>query len=103
MHISMMAQQQKELLEQQAAVIQAGTAKVLAAAQNEMIEHLRVKQKEDDSRVMRLMTRLGELKMALKQERIKCLKFEKDLLKERQNKRRAPNSPEEAPDGRRAP
>jgi hypothetical protein len=39
MHISMMAQQQKELLEQQAAVIQAGTDKVLAA-QNEMIEHL---------------------------------------------------------------
>jgi hypothetical protein len=38
MHISMMAQQQKELLERQAAAIQEGMDKVLAA-QNEMIEH----------------------------------------------------------------
>jgi hypothetical protein len=51
MHISMMAQQQKELLERQAAAIQEGTDKVLAA-QQEMIEHLRTKQKENDSRVM---------------------------------------------------
>jgi hypothetical protein len=85
MHISMMAQQQKELLKRQAAAIQEGTDKVLAA-QNEMIEHLRTKQKEatakqkeDNSRVMLLMTMLGELETALKQEKIRCLMFEKDL------------------------
>ncbi len=59
----MMAQQQKELLERQAAAIQEGTDKFLAA-QNEMIEHLRTKQREDDSRVMLLMTKLGELETA---------------------------------------
>ena len=79
MHISMMAQQQKELMERQAAAIQEGTDKVLAA-QNEVIEHLRTKQKEDDSRVMLLMTKLGELKTALKQKNIRCLEFEKNLL-----------------------
>jgi hypothetical protein len=113
MHISMMAQQ-KELLEQQAAVIQAGTDTVLAA-QKEMIEHLRMKQEEDATKekedmvnrsmreeMTQLMTRLEELEMALKMERIKCLEFEKDLLQERENKRRAQISPEEAPDGRRA-
>ncbi len=51
---------------------------------------------------MLLMTKLGELETALKHERIRCLEFEKGLLQERQNKRRAMNSPEEAPDGRRA-
>ncbi len=101
MHISMMAQQQKELLERQAAAIQEGTYKVLAA-QQEMIEHLRTKQKENDARVKLLMTKLGELETTLKHEKIRCLKFEKDLLQERQNKRRAMNSPEEAPDGCRA-
>ncbi len=96
-----MAQQQKELLERQAAAIQEGTDKVLAA-QQDMIKHLRTKQKEDDARVMLLMTKLGELETALKHEKIRCLEFEKDLLQERQNKRRTTNSPEEAPDGRRA-
>jgi hypothetical protein len=85
------------------------------AAQNEMIEHLRMKQEEGTTKekvdmvsssmkeeMMQLMTRLGELEMALKMERIKCLEFEKDLLQERQNKRRALSSREEAPDGRRA-
>ena len=48
MHISMMAQQQKELMELQAAAIQEGTDKVLAA-QQEMIEHLRTKQQNKDA------------------------------------------------------
>ncbi len=75
-----MAQQQKELMERQAAAIEEGTDKVLEA-QQEMIEHLRTKQKEDDARVMLLMTKLGELETALKHERIRCLEFEKDWLR----------------------
>jgi hypothetical protein len=98
-HINMMAQQQKELLEQQAAAIQAGTDKVLAA-QNAMILAMGTKLKEDDSRVKELLARLTELEMALKREKIRSLEFEKDLLIKRQNKRRAIHSPEEAPGGK---
>jgi hypothetical protein len=45
-HISLMAQQQKELLEQQAATIQAGTDKALAV-QNAMLKAMELKQKEN--------------------------------------------------------
>ena len=72
-HISYVAQQQKELLEQQAATIQAGTDKVLAA-QNAMILAMETKQKEsqkeNDSRVKELMARLAEMEMELKREKI---------------------------------
>ena len=95
-HISLMAQQQKELLEQQAATIQAGTDKVLAA-QNAILKAMESKQKknqkENDSRVRELMDRLAEVEMALKREK---MKFEAALMIERQNKRRAIDSPEEA-------
>ncbi len=94
-----MAQQQKELLEQQASTIQAGTDKVLAA-QNAMLKAMESKQKENkkenDSRVRELMDRLAEVEMALKREKIKSLEFEAALVIERQNKRRAIDSPEEA-------
>jgi hypothetical protein len=102
-HINFMAHQQKELLEQQAATIQAGTEKVLAA-QNAMIESMELKQKENqkesDSRVRELMERLAEMEMALRREKVKCLEFEAALVIERQNKRRAVDSPEEARGGK---
>ncbi len=97
------AHQQKELLEQQAATIQAGTEKVLAA-QNAMIESMELKQKENqkdsDSRVRELMERLAEVEMALRREKVKCLEFEAALVIECQNKRRAVGSPEEARGGK---
>ncbi len=99
-HISLMAQQQKELLEQQAATIQAGTDKV-RAAQNAMLKAMESKQKENqkenDFRVRELMDRLAEVEMALKREK---MKFEAALMIERQNKRRAIDSPEEARGGK---
>jgi hypothetical protein len=42
------------------------------------------------------MNRLAEVEMALKREKIKSLEFEAALVIERQNKRRAIDSPEEA-------
>ena len=102
-HISYVAQQQKELLEQQAATIQAGTDKVLAA-QNAMILAMETKQKEsqkeNDSRVKELMARLVEMEMELKREKIMRLEFEAALAIERQNKRRAIDSPENARGGK---
>jgi hypothetical protein len=102
-HINFMAQQQKELLEQQAATIQAGTEKVLAA-QEAMLRVMESKQKENqrenDSRVQELMERLAEVEMALRREKVRSLEFEAALAMERQNKRRAMDSPEEAPVGK---
>jgi hypothetical protein len=102
-HLNFMAHQQKELLEQQRATIQAGTEKVLAA-QNAMMESMESKQKENqkesDARVKELMERLAEVEMALKREKVKCLEFEAALAIERQNKRRAVDSPEEARGGK---
>jgi hypothetical protein len=98
-NINYMAQQQKELLEQQAATIQAGTDMVLAA-QKQMLETMEAKQKEslkeNDSRVRELMAKLTSMEVALATERIKCLEFEAALVIERQNKRRASSSPENA-------
>ncbi len=89
-HINYMAQQQKELLEQQAATIQTGTDMVLAA-QKRMLETMETKQKEsqreNDSRVKELMEKLTAMEMALAMEKIKCLEFEAALVIERQNKR----------------
>ncbi len=80
--INYMAQQQKELLEQQAATIQAGTDMVLAA-QKQMLETMEAKQKEslkeNDSRVRELMAKLTSMEVALAKERIKCLEFEAAL------------------------
>ncbi len=98
-----MAQQQKELLEQQAAIIQAGTDMVLAV-QKQMLESMESKQKEspkeNDSRVRELMAKLTSMEVALATERIKCLEFEAALAIERRNKRRATNSPEDARGGK---
>ena len=102
-HINYMAQQQKELLEQQAATIQAGTDMVLAA-QKTMLETMESKQKENqrenDSRVRELMEKLAEMEMTLTKEKIRCLEFEAALTIERQNKRRAIDSPEDARGGK---
>jgi hypothetical protein len=57
-------------------------------------------QKESDARVKELMERLAEVEMALKREKVKCLEFEAALAIERQNKRRAVDSPEEARGGK---
>ena len=98
-HFNYAAQQQKELLEQQAATIQAGTELVLAA-QKRMLETMDAKQQEsqkvNDSRVAELMERLTAMEMALTREKVKCLEFEAALAIERQNKRRATHSPENA-------
>ncbi len=102
-NINYMAQQQKELLEQQAATIQAGTDIVLAA-QKQMLETMEAKQKEslkeNDSHVRELMAKLTSMEVALATERIKCLEFEAALMIERQNKRRASSSPEDARGGK---
>jgi hypothetical protein len=102
-NINYMAQQQKELLEQQAATIQAGTDMVLAA-QKQMLETMEAKQKEslkeNDSRVRELMAKLTSMEVALAKERIKCLEFEAALAIERQNKRRASSPPENARGGK---
>jgi hypothetical protein len=102
-NINYMAQQQKELLEQQAATIQAGTDMVLAA-QKRMLEAMEARQKEslkqNDSRVRELMARLTQMEVALATEKIKCLEFEAALAIERQNKRRASSSPENSRGGK---
>jgi hypothetical protein len=102
-NINYMAQQQKELLERQAATIQAGTDMVLAA-QKQMIEAMEAKQseslKQNDSHVRELMARLTQMEVALATEKIKCLEFEAALAIERQNKRRASSPPENARGGK---
>ena len=94
-HINYAAQQQKELLEQQAATIQAGTSQLLEA-QKKMMETMDTRQfqsqRENDSRVTELMARLSAMEIALAREKVKCLEFEAALVIERQNKRRATNS-----------
>jgi hypothetical protein len=100
LHINIMAQQQKELLGKQAAAIQEGTDKVLAA-QNALILGMQTKLKEDNSRVKELLARLTDLELALKVEKIKSMEFQRNLLVERQHKRRALHSPEEAPGERK--
>jgi hypothetical protein len=73
---------------------------MVLSAQKKILETMETKQKEDqrenDSRVKELMEKLTAVEMALTMERIRCLEFEAALTIERQNKRRAIDSPEDA-------
>jgi hypothetical protein len=77
---------------------------MVLAAQKQMLETMEAKQKEslkkNDSRVRELMAKLTSMEVALAKERIKCLEFEAALVIERQNKRRASSSPENARGGK---